>query len=207
MLINITSNQQSKCFVPSIKNRSYELKEFRKYKLFSKLFFYFAGIILEKFVYTHLMILTILAIGKKKTEYDGMIAEYQKRIVAPFSLSFEILEPLGIDHPEQCRIKESEKLLAKIKPGDFVIALDETGKEFTTVEFSKLLELKLHDGIKRVVLVIGGAYGLSNEFKKQVGFSLRLGAMTMPHELARLVITEQLYRVTNIISGGKYHHV
>lgn len=153
------------------------------------------------------MILTILAIGKKKTEYDGMIAEYQKRIVAPFSLSFEILEPLGIDHPEQCRIKESEKLLAKIKPGDFVIALDETGKEFTTVEFSKLLELKLHDGIKRVVLVIGGAYGLSNEFKKQVGFSLRLGAMTMPHELARLVITEQLYRVTNIISGGKYHHV
>jgi 23S rRNA (pseudouridine1915-N3)-methyltransferase len=152
------------------------------------------------------MNLIILAIGKKKSEYDEMIKEYQKRIVAPFSLSIEIIESLGIDNPEQCRIKESEKLVSKIKPGDFVIALDELGKDMTTVVFSKFIEAKLHDSCKRIVFVIGGAYGLDASFKQQAGLVLRMGAFTLPHELARLVLSEQLYRTTNLISGGKYHH-
>ncbi|MDB4983997.1 MAG: rRNA ((1915)-N(3))-methyltransferase RlmH [Patescibacteria group bacterium] len=153
------------------------------------------------------MTLTILAIGKKKSEYDPMIQEYKKRIVAPFSLELEILEPLGIDNTEQCRIKESEKLLSKIKKGDFVVALDERGREYSTAEFSKLIESKLNESFKRMVFVIGGAYGLDENFKSQANQIIKLGAMTMPHELARLVIAEQLYRVTNLISGGKYHHV
>ena len=152
------------------------------------------------------MTLTILAIGKKKSEYDEFIQEYKKRIVAPFSLEVEILEPLGIDNPELCRTKESEKLLSKIKPGDLVIALDERGRDYSTVEFSKLIEFNLQEATKRIVFVIGGAYGLDDALKHRAKFLMRLGAMTMPHELARLVIAEQLYRVTNLISGGKYHH-
>lgn len=152
------------------------------------------------------MNLHILAIGKKKSEYDDMIKEYQKRVVAPFSVTIEILEPLGIDHPDQCRTKESEKLLGKIKQGDFVVAMDELGKDMNTVQFSELINKKLHDGIKRLVFVIGGAYGLDSNFKKQAGLILRMGAFTLPHELARLVLAEQLYRATNFLSGGKYHH-
>ncbi len=152
------------------------------------------------------MILTILAIGKKKSDYDPMIREYQKRIGAPFSLEIEIVEPLGIDHPDECRTKESEKLLAKIKPGDYVIALDERGKELDTVGFSNLIDKHLQQSAKRIVLVIGGSYGLSDAFKERAHVIVRLGAMTMPHELARLVIAEQLYRVTNLLGGGKYHH-
>lgn len=153
------------------------------------------------------MNLLILAIGKKKSEYDAMIKEYQKRIVAPFSLDIEILEPLGIDHPEQCKTKESEKLLGKIKKDDYVIALDETGKDFATVAFSKLLEKKLNESTKRTVLIIGGAYGLGDSVRERADLTMCLGSLTLPHELARLVIAEQLYRVTNLISGGKYHHV
>lgn len=152
------------------------------------------------------MNLIILAIGKKKSEYDDMIKEYQKRIVAPYSLSLEIVEPLGIDNPDQCRTKESEKLQSKIKPGDFVIALDELGKDMTTVVFSQFIETKLHESCKRMVFVIGGAYGLDTPFKKQAGITLRMGAFTLPHEMARLIIAEQLYRVTNLLGGGKYHH-
>ncbi len=152
------------------------------------------------------MLLIILAIGKKKSEYDSMIKEYQKRVVSPFVLELEIVEPLGIDNAQQCREKESEKLLSKIKKGDFVIALDERGHEYSTIEFSKLVEAKLNESLKRIVFVIGGAYGLDENFKSQANKIMRLSAITLPHELARLVTAEQLYRVTNLISGGKYHH-
>lgn len=152
------------------------------------------------------MLLHILAIGKKKSDYDANISEYTKRIIAPFSLSMEILEPLGIDNPDQCRIKESEKLSSKLKPGDYVIALDERGKDLTTRQFASVVETKLHDSVKRIVFVIGGAYGLDESSRTSANMVMRMSAMTLPHELARLVLAEQLYRVTNLISGGKYHH-
>lgn len=153
-----------------------------------------------------LMHLHLIAIGKKKSEYDTMIAEYQKRITAPFDLTIEILEPLGIDHPEQSRIKESEKLLGKIKSGDLIIALDETGKDFTTVAFAQYLNKQLHASPKRIVFIIGGAYGLEKSVLERTAMTVCLGKLTLPHELARLVLVEQLYRVTNFIAGGKYHH-
>ncbi len=152
------------------------------------------------------MNLHILAIGKKKSDYDPFIAEYQKRIGSPFTMSVEILEPLGIDHAAQCKQKESEKLLTKLKSDDYVIALDERGKDFTTVEFSKLIEKQLNASTKRIVFVIGGAYGLDTILLERAQLKVRLGAMTLPHELARLVLSEQLYRITNLLAGGKYHH-
>ena len=141
----------------------------------------------------HGMNLHILAVGKKKSEYDEMIKEYQKRIVAPFELSLEILS-------------ESEKILGKIKSNDYVVALDEKGKDFTTVAFSQVLEKQLHNSIKRMVFIIGGAYGLDDEMRTRANTIMCLGKLTLPHELARLVLTEQLYRVTNLLGGGKYHH-
>ena len=150
------------------------------------------------------MNLIILAIGKKKSEYDSMIKEYQKRISAPFSLSIEIIEPL--DNAELSRIKESEKLLSKIKIGDYVVALDELGREFSTVEFSKLIDAKLHNSHKRMVFIIGGAYGIDETVETRADMIMQLGSLTFPHELARLVIVEQLYRTTNFLAGGKYHH-
>ncbi len=152
------------------------------------------------------MNLHILAIGKKKSEYDPMIKEYEKRIVTPFSLSLEILEPLGLDNAELSKQKECEKLLTKIKTDDYVIALDEKGKDYTTVEFSKVLDKQLQQSGKRIAFIIGGAYGIDETIKSRANLIIRFGAMTLPHELARLVLAEQLYRVTNLLSGGKYHH-
>lgn len=153
-----------------------------------------------------MMQLTILAVGKKKSEYDPFIAEYKKRIGAPFVMNTDVLEPFGIDHAIQCKQKESEKLLSKIKNDDYVVALDEHGKEYDTVGFSKLIEKQLNASTKRIVFVIGGAYGLDTALLARANLTLRLGAMTFPHELARLVLAEQLYRVTNFLAGGKYHH-
>lgn len=138
------------------------------------------------------MNLHILAIGKKKSVYDDMIAEYTKRITAPFDVSLEILQ--------------KDTMMDKIKPSDYVIALDEHGKNMTTVEFSHIIEKMLHDAQKRVVFVIGESYGLHDTTKQRANMTLCLGKMTLPHELARLVLVEQLYRVTNLLQGGKYHH-
>lgn len=152
------------------------------------------------------MNLHILAVGKKKSSYDEQIAEYQKRIIAPFSLSLEVVSPLGIDNAEQSREKESEKLISKIKPGDHIIALDENGKDFTTTDFAKVLAGQLSQSPKRVVFIIGGAYGLDKDILSKSAMSMRLSSMTLPHEIARLVLAEQCYRATNYLSGGKYHH-
>lgn len=152
------------------------------------------------------MNISIIAIGRKKSEYEDMIHEYIKRIVAPFSCRIELVEPLGLDNPEQCKIKESEKLASKIKTGDYVVILDETGRSFTTEEFSKWMGMRLQDSHKRIVFVIGGAYGIHENLKSGADLVLQLGSFTLPHELARLVLIEQLYRATNLLGGGKYHH-
>lgn len=138
------------------------------------------------------MNLHIIAIGKKKSEYDDMIREYQKRIVAPFDLSFDITQ--------------SETVIGKIKDNDYVIALDETGRDFTTTAFAQVIEKLLHASHKRTVFIIGGAYGLEQAVRDRANMTMCLGKLTLPHEMARLVLTEQLYRVTNLIGGGKYHH-
>jgi 23S rRNA (pseudouridine1915-N3)-methyltransferase len=152
------------------------------------------------------MNLHILAIGKKKSEYDSMIKEYQKRIVTPFSLTLEILEPLGLDNPNLSKTKECEKILSKIKETDCVVALDELGKNFTTTSFSQWINKHLIASPKRIVFILGGAYGLNDTIKERANLVMCLGSLTLPHELARLLICEQLYRVTNLLSGGKYHH-
>lgn len=152
------------------------------------------------------MNLLILAIGKKKSDYDALIAEYQKRITAPYSLTLEIISPAGIDHREQSKSKEAEKLLSRLLPTDYVIILDEHGKDMTTVQLSEKIEQQLTSGVKRLVFVIGGSYGLDQSVINRGNLTLRLGSLTLPHELARLIIAEQLYRTTNLLGGGKYHH-
>lgn len=138
------------------------------------------------------MNLHIIAIGKKKSEYDAMINEYKKRITTPFTLTLEIIQ--------------TDTAIEKIKPGDYVIALDEHGKEFTTVGFSRVIDKLLQSSPKRIVFVIGESHGLESSVRDRANMTLCLGKFTLPHELARLIIVEQLYRTTNYLSGGKYHH-
>lgn len=152
------------------------------------------------------MNLHIIAIGKKKSEYDSMINEYKKRITHPYSLSLEILDPAGIDHKEHSKSKEAAKILAKLTHQDKVIILDEHGKDVTTIQLAERISQELESGTRRLVFIIGGSYGLDASVLSR-GYTIRLGSLTLPHELARLVIVEQLYRTTNYLSGGKYHHI
>ena len=106
----------------------------------------------------------------------------------------------------QLKKAESTMILSKLKQGDHLILLDEQGKEYSSVEFSKQLEKWKMASYKRIIFVIGGGYGFDQSIKEKANLSISLSKMTFPHDLVRVIFLEQLYRACTIEKGEKYHH-
>jgi 23S rRNA (pseudouridine1915-N3)-methyltransferase len=104
------------------------------------------------------------------------------------------------------KVKEGQKILQTVSPEDYVILLDEKGKEYRTSEFSGMMEKTFMLPKKRIIFVIGGPWGFSDEVYGRADLKLSLSRMTFPHQLVRLLFLEQLYRVFTIIKGEPYHH-
>ncbi len=102
--------------------------------------------------------------------------------------------------------KEAERIRKLFKPGDFIVALDDHGKAFTSTEFSRFIEGFMVKGGKNLSFVVGGPYGLHPSVIEAANVALSLSKMTMPHEMALLVLTEQVYRAFTIIKGEPYSH-
>ncbi|MFC0582245.1 23S rRNA (pseudouridine(1915)-N(3))-methyltransferase RlmH [Micrococcoides hystricis] len=151
------------------------------------------------------MSIKILSIGKKHEDWvaDG-IDRYSKRLKKPFDLKWQLLPHSSRQH-EAARAEESERLLAKIDARDHVILLDERGTMLTSPKLSKHLQDCFVQS-KPVVLVIGGAYGVTEELRERANLQWSLSELVFPHQLVRLVLTEQLYRAQDIAAGGSYHH-
>ena len=97
------------------------------------------------------------------------------------------------------------RILEKIKPSDFVILLDERGKNISSPELAKML-LNGFVNSQNFVIIIGGAFGVSEELRKRANFVWSLSKLVFPHQIVRLILVEQIYRAQEISSGGKYHH-
>jgi 23S rRNA (pseudouridine1915-N3)-methyltransferase len=102
--------------------------------------------------------------------------------------------------------KEGDSILKKLDSSDFVILLDENGKEKSSLEFANLIQQSLNQGLKTIIFVIGGAYGFSEELYLRSNLKLSLSKMTFPHLMTRLIFTEQLYRSFTILKNEPYHH-
>lgn len=155
---------------------------------------------------------TVLCVGKLKERYwQEACAEYQKRLGAFCRLSVvEVAEERLPDAPGAAEIRatvqaEGERLLAKIAPGDRVIALCIEGREMGSEALAEYFRQAAVDGDSRITLVIGGSWGLSDAVKRRAALRLSMSPMTFPHQLARVMLHEQLYRAFQIMSGGKYH--
>ena len=107
---------------------------------------------------------------------------------------------------EQQKAKEGECIFQSLQHGDYIVLLDEHGKEFTSVQFAEFIEKKSHTGLKRLVFVIGGAYGFSPAVYETAHEKVALSKMTFPHQLVRLIFLEQLYRAMTILNNEPYHH-
>jgi len=156
------------------------------------------------------MKIILLQIGKTSDKFvrDG-VEEYSGRI-RKYS-GFEIITLPDLKNTKNMpvaeqKLKEGKKLSKMLSTEDYVILLDEKGKELSTIEFSELLKKILMLARKRVVFVVGGPYGFSSEVYNRSDLKLSLSRMTFSHQLVRLLFTEQLYRVFSVIKGDPYHH-
>ncbi len=146
------------------------------------------------------MKILLISVGKKHDEtVEAGILEFEKRLGADHSIEWKII-------PSSVMKEEGEAILKSLKEDDFVVALDQKGKEMETREVSEWLNKLQGQGIKRLVFVIGGAYGLDGSVLARANFTWSLSKLTFPHQLVRLVLLEQLYRAFSILKGSKYHH-
>ena len=106
----------------------------------------------------------------------------------------------------QQRTAEGEAILRQLADGDYVTLLDERGEEYRSVEFALWLQKRLNSGVKRLVLVIGGPYGFSDEVYARADGRLSLSRMTFSHQIVRAIFAEQIYRAFTILNNEPYHH-
>ncbi len=156
------------------------------------------------------MKITLLQNGKTTDRNIAEVADiYFSRIKR--YIAFEIItlpelkNSVNMPVPEQ-KSKEGKKIMQALSGDDFVILLDERGRSFRTLEFSDWMEKSLMISRKRMVFIIGGPWGFSDEVYNRADFRLSLSMMTFPHQLVRLLFLEQLYRIFTIIRGEPYHH-
>ena len=152
------------------------------------------------------MSVRILAVGKKHEGWvvDG-IARYEKRLRKPFDASWQLL-PHSARDGEAARSEESDRILAKLGADEFVVLLDERGRNLDSPELARTLR-EAFDRSRSVALVIGGAFGVDDRVRGRADLVWSLSRLVFPHQLVRLVVAEQLYRAQEIAAGRPYHHV
>lgn len=155
------------------------------------------------------MKIELILIGKTTSKHfiEG-INDYFKRInhYIPFAITVipELKSTKSLTEEQQKTI-EGELILKKMNADDYVVLLDEHGKEFRSIEFASWLEKKQHS-VRKLIFVVGGPYGFSQEVYNRCNEKVSLSKMTFSHQMIRLIFTEQLYRACTIIRGEPYHH-
>jgi len=153
----------------------------------------------------------IAAVGRLKDDAEAVLVErYLKRIgngrsggLGPLKI-VELAESRRASAAER-KADEAERLLKAVSGADITVALDETGRSLASEAFAKWIGAQRDGGARGIAFLIGGADGHGAEVKAQARLQLSLGAMTLPHGLARAVLAEQLYRATTILAGHPYH--
>lgn len=156
------------------------------------------------------MKISLIVIGKTNGKFlvEG-INEYTKRLSYYLPFSIEYLPDVKNNRKltvEQQMVIEGNNILNAIEKSDYVVLLDEHGKEFTSMEFSKYIEKKMSSVPKRLVFVVGGPYGFTQDVKDRANEKISMSKMTFSHEMIRLIFTEQLYRAMTILNNEPYHH-
>lgn len=149
--------------------------------------------------------LKILAIGKRHESWvNEGIERYAHRLRGPWSIEWALL-PYSAREGQQARRDESQAILSHLGPQDYVVLLDERGKALDSPALSRRIQDVL-DASRKLVFVIGGAYGVDESLMARADFVWSLSPLVFPHQLVRLILIEQLYRARSIATGHPYHH-
>lgn len=149
----------------------------------------------------------VLLLGKTKDSFLAHgIDEYCKRLKHYTNITLKTLKAKKIQGSDKIiKEKEGELLLANIPQSAFIVTLDQTGRQFSSEEFSREIIKWENSGVKNVSLVIGGPLGLSPQLLRKANLIMSLSKMTFTHDMARLLLLEQIYRAYTIKAGEKYH--
>jgi 23S rRNA (pseudouridine1915-N3)-methyltransferase len=156
------------------------------------------------------MKITLMQTGKTTDKHISELVDLYTKRIRKYCV-FEIVTLPELKNTKNMPVqeqksKEAVKIIQSLTDDDYVILLDENGKELRTTEFSGMLEKMFFLPKKRIVFIIGGAWGFSDEVYVRADYRLSLSKMTFPHQLVRLLFLEQLYRVHTVIKGEPYHH-
>ncbi|AVR46645.1 23S rRNA (pseudouridine(1915)-N(3))-methyltransferase RlmH [Christiangramia fulva] len=156
------------------------------------------------------MTIKLVCIGKTDNqELDNLLKIYSDRLQHYIKFEIDIIPDLKKTknlNENQQKQKEGQLLLPGFENSDFVVLLDEKGKQYTSEEFSAYLQKRMNTGLKRLIFVIGGPYGFSDEVYTRANAKISLSKMTFSHQMVRLFFTEQLYRAFTILKNEPYHH-
>lgn len=156
------------------------------------------------------MTVDLLTVGKTDSaEVAALVDMYMKRMnrYVKFSV-ISIPDVRGTRNMDPATVKklEGEQILKQFAQGDYVVLLDEKGTEYRSVAFAQWLEKRMASGIKRIVFVVGGAYGFSHQIYDRADSAVSLSKMTFSHQIIRAIFAEQLYRAFSILNNEPYHN-
>jgi 23S rRNA (pseudouridine1915-N3)-methyltransferase len=156
------------------------------------------------------MKLQFWTIGKNHEAYiKPGVDEFTNRISNYYAVKWNILpvpKNAGTLNEAGLKRKEAESVLGLLQKDDYLVALDEKGKQFSSEGLSSFLQSRANESQKQIIFLIGGAYGIDETILKRANFIWSLSQLTFPHQLVRLILCEQVYRACTILRNEKYHH-
>lgn len=156
------------------------------------------------------MKISLWTIGKAHEGYvKSGIEDFTKRISKYYPVEWYIIpvpKNAGMLSEMDLRKREAETVLQWLRPEDYLVALDENGKQFSSQELAVFFQQRFNESAKTIVFLIGGAFGLDNQILKRAQYKWSLSKLTFPHQLVRLILAEQVYRACTILRNEKYHH-
>lgn len=156
------------------------------------------------------MNIELIVVGKTDSaEVERLFEGYLKRVNHYCKFSITTLPDLRNSKSlsaKQHRMAEGEAILRQLNDSDYVVLLDERGTQYRSVEFAQWLQKRLNSGVKRLVLVVGGPFGFSEEVYSRAHSKISLSAMTFTHQFVRVIFAEQIYRAFTILRNEPYHN-
>ncbi|MBR6815830.1 MAG: 23S rRNA (pseudouridine(1915)-N(3))-methyltransferase RlmH [Alistipes sp.] len=156
------------------------------------------------------MNIELIVIGKTdQQEVASLVEQYAKRVNHYCKFTVTTIADVKNTRnmaPSRQKQLEGEMILRLISEGDWVVLMDERGRQFTSMEYASWLQKRMLSGVKRLAIVIGGPYGFSEEVYQRANEKISLSKMTFSHQIVRAIFAEQLYRAFTILNNEPYHH-
>jgi 23S rRNA (pseudouridine1915-N3)-methyltransferase len=156
------------------------------------------------------MKLQFWSIGKSHDAYiKPGVEEFTSRIAKYYPVEWNVIAPpknAGLLSEADLKKKEAALILGLLSKDDYLLALDERGKQFSSEQLAGFIQARANESTRQMVFLIGGAYGLDETLLQRANYKWSLSQLTFPHQLVRLILTEQVYRACTILRNEKYHH-